>query len=200
MSVVITQDLRAAAKDYQRARNHNAKWARGFAPAQGKSCSHVGWSFEAACDDCAKKPQHRDSDRRCGRHYSGLRHHQNEKMANHKSNLARKVFRNEVVEATDGPLANISDSSGEEEMRDEYPKPVPDMDVMYSYDLSRGPGRGHDILSTAISQALVRFENKVTEKLAKEYDFADDGKDLGLDALADPDDEDFELIEHAHLH
>ncbi len=54
-----TCDLRSAAKDYQRDRNHNAKWARGFAPAHGRSCIHN----DINCTECPIKPQHRDEDR-----------------------------------------------------------------------------------------------------------------------------------------
>lgn len=200
MSTILAQDLRGEAKDYQRTRNHNAKWARGFAPAQGKSCPHtLAWPFAEPCDECAKRPQHRDYDRRCGRHYTELKRNQNQKISNQKSAVARKVFRNEVVELIDAPIANPSDSSGEDDVRDEPPEPVSEVGIMYSYDLPNGPGRGHDVLSHAINQAVVRFENKVTEKLAKEYDFVDDGKDVIEGYAADADEDDFEVIEHAHL-
>ena len=67
---------------------------------------------------------------------------------------------------------------------------------MYSYDAARGPHGGSQILSAAVTQALERFENKETEKLAKEYEFVD-GKD---GYVADADDDDFEIIDDATLH
>lgn len=68
---------------------------------------------------------------------------------------------------------------------------------MYSYDAASGPGEGTDILSHAITKAVQRYENKVTEKLVKEYEFVDSGKELGDGYTADADDDDFEMIDHA---
>ena len=109
--------------------------------------------------------------------------------------MARKVFHNEVLEATDGPVTNISDTSGDEDLYDDSVAPVPDAEVMYSYDHSHGPAKGQDILGGAIAAAVVRFENKETEKLVKEYDFVHNSKEL-----EDEEDQDeFEFVEHAHL-
>ncbi len=67
---------------------------------------------------------------------------------------------------------------------------------MYSFDATRGPGAGSQILSVAVTKALQRFENKETEKLAKEYEFVD-GKD---NDVADADYDDFEIIDEASFH
>jgi len=189
-------DLRSEAREYQRDRNHNAKWARGSTAAAGKKCSHLLTFNNEACSECAARPQHRDYDRRCGRHFSGLKHNWNNKNSGQKTTLARKVFRNEVVDATDGALTSVSDSSGEEDLRDAHTAPIADADVMYSFDAARGPGHGSELLSHAVSQAIQRYENKETEKLAREYEFVD-GKDNGY--AADADEDDFELIDHTHL-
>jgi hypothetical protein len=60
---ISTGDLRSAAKEYQRDRNHNAKWARGFAAAPGKRCPHKDYFGYDTCTECAVRPQHRDEDR-----------------------------------------------------------------------------------------------------------------------------------------
>jgi hypothetical protein len=123
-------------------------------------------------------------------------HHEHVSGTNHAHckdyTSARKSFRR-VVDDETGP----SDSSAEEEdIREASAAPEPDVEIMYSYDAARGPGGGSQILSQALAQALERFENRETEKLAKEYEFVD-SKD---GYVADADDEDFEIVDHAALH
>lgn len=123
------------------------------------------------------------------------------KLSGQAATLARKVFRNEVVEAIDGPLALVSDTSEEEDVLDASTAPLPaEADFMYSYDAPSGPRNGTDILSHAINQAVQRFENSETEKLVnKEYDVVD-GKDMvDLSTGDDEDEHDFEMIEHSQL-
>lgn len=43
-----------------------------------------------------------------------------------------------------------------------------DEGVMYSFDASRGPQRGSQVLVQAVSQAVERFEGQQTDKLIKE--------------------------------
>ena len=64
----------------------------------------------------------------------------------------------------------------------------PTTDIMYSYDFP-GPKSGSDVLSSAITQAVQRFETLETEKLAREYEFVE-GND---DSTADTDDE-YEIV------
>lgn len=194
---ISTGDLRSAAKEYQRDRNHNAKWARGFAAAPGKRCEHVDHPFDGgACTECAARPEHRDENRRMGRHFSDLKHKWNKKSTGQKTTIARKVFRNEVL---DTGTSSSDSSAGEEDAKDASAAPVPDAEVMYSYDATHGPGRGTDVLSNAITQAVQRYETKVTEKLVKEYDFIDAGKDVGDGYAADADEDDFEMVDLANL-
>jgi hypothetical protein len=210
---VSTGDLRSAAKEYQRDRNHNAKWARGFAAAPGKQCVHNDGLANDACTECAVRPQHRDEDRyvgnsppvltaltirdsRMGRHFSDLKHKWNNKSTGQKTTVARKIFRNEVL---DTGISSSDSSAGEEDSREASAAPVPDAEIMYSYDATHGPGRGTDVLSHAVTKAVQRYENKVTEKLVKEYDFVDAGKDVGDGYAADADEDDFEMIHHANL-
>jgi hypothetical protein len=96
-----------------------------------------------------------------------------------------------------GDLTGPSDSSaGEEDIQEASAAPEIDAGIAYSYDAARGPGGGSQILSIAVTQALERFENKETEKLAKEYEFVD-GRD---GYAADADDDDFEIINNASFH
>jgi hypothetical protein len=72
---------------------------------------------------------------------------------------------------------------------------------MYSYDAAHGPGKGTDVLSYAVTKAVQHYENKVTEKLVKEYELVDNGRELadGYTADADADEDDFEMVNHASL-
>lgn len=108
--------------------------------------------------------------------------------------LARGVksaFRHDVH---DELITGPSDSSAEEDVREASAAPEPDTEITYSYDAARGPGKGSQILSMAISQAVERYENKETEKLAKEYEFVGKENDTFADGYA-ADDDDFELID-----
>ena len=97
----------------------------------------------------------------------------------------------------DGPLAHVTDTSGDEEVHDASAAPLPaEADFMYSYDAPSGPRGGNDVLSYALTQAVHRFENTETEKLVtKEYDVIDEAKE---GYTADEDD-DYEMIDHSHL-
>jgi hypothetical protein len=131
-----------------------------------------------------------------GRHFSDLKHKWNDKDTAQKTTIARKVFRNEVLDTGIGP----SDSSaGEEDVGEASAAPVPDADIMYSYDATHGPGGGTNVLSTAVTTAVQRYENKMTEKLAKEYEFVDHGKELTDGYTADADEDDFQMIDGATL-
>ena len=102
----------------------------------------------------------------------------------------KSAFRHDV---TDEVVSGPSDSSAEEEVWEASAAPEPDTEITYSYDATRGPGKGSQILSMAITQAVERYENKETEKLAKEYEFVGKENDnFGDGYVAD---DDFELIE-----
>jgi hypothetical protein len=135
---------------------------------------------------------------RNGRHFSNLKHNENRKSTAQKTTIARKVFRNEVL---DTGVGSSDSSAGEEDARDTSPAPVPDAEIMYSYDAAHGPGRGTDVLSHAVTKAVQHYEKKVTEKLIKEYELVDNGRELadGYTADADADEDDFEMVDHASL-
>ncbi|KEF59170.1 uncharacterized protein A1O9_04014 [Exophiala aquamarina CBS 119918] len=201
MSAFSTNDLRSGAKPYQRDKNHTSKWARGPSETAITLCTQHEQA-DPKCVRCTGPPAKRDYDRRIRRSEAKYRHLQQNKLTGQASTLARKAFRNEVVDAMDGPLANVSDTSSDgEEVPDSSAAPLPaEADFMYNYDALTGPRAGNDILSNAITQAVRRFENNETEKLViKEYDVVSD-KDAAAGYAGDYDDEhDFEIIEHSHL-
>lgn len=197
MSALITNDLRSDAKPYQREKTTNKKWARGGQEPSDHHC-HKHSMREDNCRSCVGRPLRRDHDRRVGRGEAKHRHDLQNKTVGQAATLARKAFRGDVVDAMDGPLAHISDTSEEEEVADASEAPLPtEADYMYSYDHATGPQVGRDILSQAITQAVQRFENKETEQLiSNEYDVVDDKEKA--EASTDEDNE-YEFVDHDHL-
>ena len=188
-------DLRSEARSYQRDKAHTTKWALGAKPRTGVKCNHLTAPFNLDCTECLRKPASADG--------NTAKQKQN-KMSKKKANgqattLARKAFRGDLVDAFDGPLAMVSDTtSSDDEVQDASAAPLPaEADFMYNYDKSSGPAGGRDIFSSAITKAVQRFENTETEKLVtREYDVIDEAKE---GYTADEDDDDFELIDHSHL-
>ncbi len=74
------------------------------------------------------------------------------------------------------------DSSGSNSDFDDMPSPPADAGVMYSFDASRSPSHGSQILNVALAKAVERFEEKETVKLVKnEYEILDsEGESIGL--------------------
>lgn len=67
------------------------------------------------------------------------------------------------------------DSSAEEEPVEPSAAPEPDAEITYTFDSTRGPSQGSQILSFAVAKAVERYENKVTDKLVKdEYEVLDE--------------------------
>ncbi|KIW57292.1 hypothetical protein PV05_05861 [Exophiala xenobiotica] len=185
-------DLRGEAKDYQRFKNHNTKWARGGKGNKSQPCTQHE-ALNSTCHKCVGPPKHVTTSE------ARYKQHHKNRVTSQTATLARKVFRNEVVDAMDGPLAHVSDNSEGEEVPDASAAPVPaEADFLYSYDSTASPRAGSDILSHAITQAVRRYENNETDKLIKkEYDVVD-GKEMA-DVSTDEDEFDFEVIEHSHL-
>lgn len=106
----------------------------------------------------------------------------------HGNPTARKVsslFDNEYT---------TSDSSAEEDVKEASAAPVPDAGITYSFDASRGPRGGSQILTMAINKAVERFETKVTEKLVKdEYEVVRKDAELDHEGYVADEDE-FELV------
>lgn len=199
MSTFSTHDLRSGARPYQRDKNHTTKWARGAKDGATQQCLQHEYP-DTSCRKCIGRPNRQDIARPEARHKQSNK----TKLTGQAATLARKVFRNEVVDAMDGPLAHVSDNSEEEEVPDASAAPLPaEADFMYSYDSQAGPRGGGDILSHAITQAVRRFENNETEKLVNnEYDVVD-GEEMAELSTHEDDldlDHDFEMIDHSHLH
>ena len=92
-----------------------------------------------------------------------------------------------------------SDSSADEEVEEASAAPAPDADITYSFDARRGPGQGSQVLSMAVTAAVERFENKMTDKLVKEeYEVLDhDADDEGRTAAQKKpgnDEDDYEFV------
>jgi hypothetical protein len=191
MASLPTTDLRSEAKSYLRDKASNKKWARGGQEPSDHHC-HKHTQREENCRRCLGRPV------KLGRGETKPKHDPQNKLAGHAgSTLSRKAFRNEVVDAMDGPLAHVSDASEEEEVSDTAPLPA-EADFMYSYDYATGPRAGGDILSMAITQAVQRFENKETEQLIhNEYDVVGDKEKA--EASTDEDAE-YEFVDYAHCH
>ena len=193
ITVLSAHDLRSEARSYQRDKTHNTKWAHGLTTRAGIKCPHLG-PWETGCTECPGRPVNLNK----GHGYHKLEKAYTKKRTGQASTLARKAFRNDVDDAMDGPLAHVTDTSGDEEVHDASAAPLPSgADFMYSYDASSGPRGGTDVLSVALTQAVQRFENNETEKLVnKEYDVIDETKE---GYTADQEDDDFEVIDHSHL-
>lgn len=86
-----------------------------------------------------------------------------------------------------------SDSSSDEVTHESHAADIqgavaPD-DALSVYAIS-----GNTVLSSAVSTAEIKYETKVTEKLAKEYEFVSKEDEAAVGYVADVDD--FEVIEH----
>lgn len=197
MSTLLTSDLRSESKAFKRDKDHTAKWSRGARVAPGKSCTHDAspWG-NGACQECAARPLPRDG----RRNLTDYTIHRTQKLYDHgparpRGAVARKVLQNDLNEVN----LTSDASSGDEEIVHSSAAPLPDAEIMYSYDAPSGPSSGSDILSNAVMQAVKRFENKQTETLVKnEYDLVLDAKEME-DAYAGDAEDDFEVIEFEHL-
>ncbi|KAF2019709.1 hypothetical protein BU24DRAFT_125784 [Aaosphaeria arxii CBS 175.79] len=115
--------------------------------------------------------------------------------ASSNMNKARTSIRNDIAYAS-------GDSSADEDVEPSSAAPAPDAEITYSYDATRGPSQGSQILGQALAQAIERFEDRQTDTLIKrEYEVLD----VHGDALSPmpkvskkkvaPEDEDYEFIE-----
>jgi hypothetical protein len=101
--------------------------------------------------------------------------------------------------ATKDMASASGESSADEDVQHPSDAPDPDADVAYSYDAPKGPSGGSQILSHALEKAVVRFENKETEKLVKnEYEVLDrdsDDEDPKPRRLMPPEDDEYDFID-----
>ena len=121
--------------------------------------------------------------------------------SNHELRLDRDnkmASRNDILDETH---AHNSDSSEIDEPIE--PCAAPDAEIAYSFDADRGPSHGSTVLSSALAQAVERFETKATEKLVKdEYEvlpldpdeLLTPVKKAGKRSAALPEEEDYEFV------
>jgi hypothetical protein len=85
---------------------------------------------------------------------------------------AKVNCRRDILE---GGNAVSDDSSNSNSDFDEgTPSPPADAGVMYSFDASRGPSHGSQILNSALAKAVEKFEDKETVRLVRnEYEIVD---------------------------
>ncbi len=115
----------------------------------------------------------------------------NEPEFNKLARMANTTRKHEMrYESSNGP----SDSSADEDVIEASAAPEPDADITYSYDATRGPRKGSQVLGAALAKAVEKFETKQTEKLVKEeYDVVDE-RDEAVHTGHPADDDDFEII------
>ncbi|CAO2658259.1 Nn.00g059820.m01.CDS01 [Neocucurbitaria sp. VM-36] len=105
---------------------------------------------------------------------------------------ARTAFNKDMASAS-------GDSSADEDV--EHPSDAPDAEIAYSYDATRGPSHGSQILNHALDKAIERFETKETDKLIKnEYEVLDiDAEDTlsprPMRRAVAPEDEEYEFVD-----
>lgn len=103
---------------------------------------------------------------------------------------ARTTLHKDIASASD-------DSSADEAV--EHPSEAPDAEIAYSFDATRGPSHGSQILNHALNQAIEKFETKETDKLIKnEYEVLSIEAEMASPrkrrAVA-PEDEEYEFVE-----
>jgi hypothetical protein len=96
-----------------------------------------------------------------------------------------------------------ADSSCDEDITEPSAAPEPDAEIAYSFDATRGPSQGSQILGIALAKAVERFENNATDKLVKEeYEVLNsDGEPVlskgpkkGSKQAASKDDDEYEFV------
>jgi hypothetical protein len=92
------------------------------------------------------------------------------------------------------------DSSADEDVEHPSQAPALDAEVAYSFDATRGPSHGSQILNHALEKAIERYEIKETDKLIKnEYEVLDADGELLSPAPKKrhvaPEDADYEFVD-----
>jgi len=140
-----TGDLRSGAHEYNRSKGQRVKWAHGQAFGPGRRV-----------EDQHPRPSRMPV-------YAKPK----DMGAGDPRQKARVAVKNDINYAS-------GDSSADESIDEASAAPVPDADITYSYDASRGPSQGSQILGVALAKAIERYEVRETDKLIKEeYDVLD---------------------------
>ncbi|EED14300.1 conserved hypothetical protein [Talaromyces stipitatus ATCC 10500] len=174
-------DLRRSATGVKRVHNHKAKWAHG-ARQYGQQAS----SFDKWTKDSAGPVRLRPVPPTSSATQSVLRRY-NESTIRSARNANDTYFQHDVKEA-------LTSDSSSDETTILHESAAPDNMAIVDDDISAYAISGNNILAIAVSKAEVKYENKVTEKLAKEYEFVSREDDHVTGYIADVDD--FEIIDH----
>ncbi|KAF2006909.1 hypothetical protein P154DRAFT_480719 [Amniculicola lignicola CBS 123094] len=179
-STFSTSDLRSGSKEFSRDKDHRVKWAHGQSYGPGRRE-----------EDARPRPARVIPTPKSVSPGPLHRIHGQAGM-----NKARGALRTDIADAS-------GDSSADEEIEEPSAAPAPDAEITYSFDATRGPSHGSQILGQALAQAIERFEGRQTDKLIKEeYEVLD----VDSDALSPtpkatkqkviaPEDEEYEFIE-----
>ncbi|EGE86800.1 hypothetical protein RJZ56_003599 [Blastomyces dermatitidis] len=182
-------DLRRAATESKRVRDHNEKWALG---SRDPNFTPLGQKIENPAYTRIR-PMLSQGSRVCK-----SRRHLNQSDIN-KSFAAQRAHFSYIVDQVLYDDHNISDSSTDSDHAPDHSEAVNDPNIFYSFDAPTGPSQGTDILSAALANAVKKFEKKETENLAREYEFVaieETSNSHGDGYLAD---DDFEFISRADL-
>ncbi|PGG97615.1 hypothetical protein GX51_07247 [Blastomyces parvus] len=183
-------DLRRAATESKRVRDHNKKWALGFRDPRFTALGH---KIENP-GSTRIRPLQSYGSRAC----KSIRHYNQSDI--NKDLASKRTHFSYVVDQVLYDDHNISDSSADSDHAPDHSEGANDLDIFYSFDAPTGPSQGTDILSAALTNAVKKFEKEETEKLAHEYEFVaieEHSNHHGDGYMAD--DDDFEFISRADL-
>jgi len=159
-----TSDLRSDAKGFNRDKNNRVKWAHGqsFGPGRRE-------------EDARPRPA------RVIPHIKYVQYTGEQYMKSRHANRRRSAFPTATTggmkarTALNKDMAYASgESSADEDVEHPSAAPAPDAEVAYSFDATRGPSHGSQILNHALEKAIEKYEVKETDKLIKnEYEVLD---------------------------
>jgi hypothetical protein len=181
-----TSDLRGEARGFNRDKNSRVKWAHGqsFGPGRRE-------------EDARPRPA------RVVPHVKYVCRNSNMLVRAAHANQRRSSYPGQMKARTalNKDMAYASgESSADEDVEHPSAAPAPDAEVAYSFDATRGPSHGSQILNHALEQAIERYEIKETDKLIKnEYEVLDVNAET-LTPLPNkrnvaPEDEDYYFVE-----
>jgi hypothetical protein len=185
-SQTYTSDLRGEAKGFNRDKNSRVKWAHGqsFGPGRRE-------------EDARPRPA------RVIPHIKYVHHNTNMRAAPTHADQHRSSYPGQMKARTalNKDMAYASgESSADEDVEHPSAAPTPDVEIAYSFDATRGPSHGSQILNHALDQAIEQYEIKETDKLIKnEYEVLDVNAEtlspLPKKRTVAPEDEDYYFVE-----